>query len=60
MTTTIYNKGKRATEVKTYKMISDSMGFIFKFTTDDVTRFMNDYKDYHGYTVAKYTYEEVK
>jgi hypothetical protein len=59
MTTTIYSR-KKNTEVKTYKMISDTMGFMFKFSTDDAERFMNDYKEYHGYKVDKYTYEEAK
>lgn len=59
MTTTIYSKKKNA-EVKTYKMISDSVGFIFKFATDNVEKFMEEYRNYHGYSVNKFTYQEVK
>lgn len=59
MTTTIYSK-KKNVQVKTYKMISDSIGFIFKFATDNAEMFMDEYKNYHGYKVNGYTYEEAK
>jgi len=57
MTTTIYSK-KKNTEVKTYKMISSHLGFVFKFATDNVEKFMKEYKEYHGYQVNGYSYEE--
>jgi len=57
MRTTIYSKKKNA-EVKTYKMISNSVGFVFKFATDNVEMFMEEYKNYHGYSVNGYSYQE--
>lgn len=57
MTTTIYSK-KKNTEIRTYKMISDSIGFVFKFVTDDPKRFMKEYREYHGYRVNGYHFEE--
>lgn len=58
MTTTIYSK-KKNTEVKTFKMICPEMGFIFKFSTDNVELYMEEHEEYHGQRAEGYTYQEV-
>lgn len=55
MTTKVYSR-KKNVAVRTYKMISPSVGFIFKFATDNVERFIEEYNDYHGN--KGYSYQE--